>query len=180
MAVRGIKVSKGAKEGFRLMPEGATVLHITKVEMIPKGRPHKVKVQTVNEDDIKFQNTWDLDNEMQERMFWTFYNTGCGLDEDDEGYSNPMDMQDMYVDVDMKHVVKEKQTIIEEDEDGCEIEKTLPERTFVNLGYIYGPVDSFGEFSENRKDEPAPRKNVAKKRVAKQVEEAEDDELDLD
>lgn len=182
MVRRGVRISKEAKEsGFILMREGANVLRIDKVEVTPKGNPHKVKIEAVNEHGEKYTPRFDLTKDIQEKIFWTFYNTGCGLDEDEDGFSDPYAMQGLFVDVDIKHDVKDPITIEEEDEDGNIIEKELPQRTFVNTGYVYGPVSDFGEVSEGRIEREGESVKPKKKAKPKQapIEDDDEDEDDL-
>lgn len=133
----GVRINKEAKERkFVLMPEGTQVIKVTKVEVKPKGKPQVISIEAKNKDGVVITNRWDITKDMQESMFWLFYNTGCGLEEDADGFTNPDDMVGRYVLIDVVH--RQGKPMVNE-----ETGEVKPPRIFANFGYIHGNADGF-------------------------------------
>lgn len=142
------KVSDKAKERkpFMLMPEGTQIIKVTKVEVKPKGNPKFILIEAVNSDGVSIRNRWDVTKEVQESMFWMFYNLGCGLDVDEEGYTDPDAMLGRFVEIVVKHTVLPATTVVDE---LTGEERELPERTFANFARINGNVSGFASVKES-------------------------------
>lgn len=56
-----IKIVKG---GFKVVPEGDQLLTVTKVELVPKGRPIQVNFEYVNADGIVLKERLQFTNEV--------------------------------------------------------------------------------------------------------------------
>jgi hypothetical protein len=185
-------VSKHARKfegGFSLMEPGRQIIKVTKVESKIKTRQYSVKITAVNANGETVNSSWkwnptkereDNSKPTQEDFFAWFFQKGCGLEFDDDGSCDPDDMLNHYIDVEIKHVVYEADEI--ETEDGEVIKR--PERTYANIGKLYGPVDGFedDDDEDDDEDEPAPKKQkkAPKKPPKKQVVEDDDDDEDDD
>lgn len=143
-----VQISKDAREkkAFVLMPAGRQVIKVTSVEMMPKGNPKNISIRAENADGIEIRNKWNIANDKQEAMFWLFYNLGCGLDADDEGFVDPMAMKGRFAEIEVTHTVLEARV---NEETG----KEMPERTFANFGRINGNVSGFDGGSAESEDE---------------------------
>lgn len=137
-----VKVSKDAKERktFQLMPEGRQIIRVTKAGQKPTKRPQFVEIEAVNKDGITIKNRWDLKSDIQEYLFWLFYNTGCGLEEDENGECSVEDMVGRYAVITVTHNVSRDREVV--DDDTGEV-KILKGRTFANFGFIEGNAAGF-------------------------------------
>lgn len=74
---------KNAPKGFSLIPEGDTVLQLTKVEGLPRTNVEVVTVDFINAEGQKLSNKYDLTNDGGYAAFYYLATLGCGFEADE-------------------------------------------------------------------------------------------------
>ena len=144
----GTITGKGKPKGFRLIPEGEQVLHITNVEGIPRAAIKKVSMDMHDADGVsltgKRKQTYDLENEGGYAAFYYLVLNGLGKDLDEGDEFDISELDDIYITAEIVHNKKDYE------------DKTL---TFANIKSIIGPGEPFetddapaGEAAEDDED----------------------------
>jgi hypothetical protein len=127
---------KGKPAGFKLLPEGEQVLHITNVKGLPRDNVSVVTMEMLNEDGLgfgaKFPQKYDLTSDGGYAAFYFLLKNGLGIDLDD-GDEFDIDMlNDKYVRVDIVHKAGTRENAA----------GVIP--TFANIKSTIGPAEPFG------------------------------------
>jgi hypothetical protein len=155
------------KSGFDLMPEGVTVLKVSKMK--PVMNQGKIKSYKGEFEDANGRKVWN-DYTMNQkasyylpsmRAFYSLLKTGCGLVEDENDEIDPEDAIGRYFVAKIKHTEKD-------------------DRTYVNLGYIIAPAESFNTDISEYTEKEAKRDKAKAEKAAKAAPVVEDDDEDED
>ncbi|WAX16255.1 hypothetical protein EL753P1_00033 [Eggerthella phage EL753P1] len=153
------------KSGFDLMPEGVTVLKVSKMK--PVMNQGKIKSYKGEFEDANGRKVWN-DYTMNQkasyylpsmRAFYSLLKTGCGLVEDENDEIDPEDAIGRYFVAKIKHTEKD-------------------DRTYVNLGYIIAPAESFNTDISEYTEKEAKRDKAKAEKAVKTAPVVEDDEDD--
>lgn len=128
-----VNISREPK-GFSLIPEGETVLLITKAEGAPRSNPELITVEFVNEDGQKLTSRYDLTIDGAYAAFRHLVTTGCGFD---IGEIRLEEMVGKFVAVEIVH------------KEGTRPRKDGSAAVFANIKLVLGPGEPFGTASDD-------------------------------
>lgn len=149
------------KSGFEKMPEGVTILKVTKMKPIKaQGKLKEYKGEFTDAEGRKVWNNYTMNqnnawyvNSM--RAFYSMLKTGCQLAETEDGEIDPEQAVGKFFVAKIKHTEK-------------------GDNVYVNLGYTIAHAESFDDdISEYVEKEAAKDEKAAKTDV---VEDTEDDD----
>ena len=163
-----VKFTEDMKNGgFERIPAGVTILKVTKMK--PISNMGKIKEYKGEFEDCKGRKVWNNYNMNPKnqwylnsmRAFYSMLKTGCGLIETADGEIEPEDAVGKYFVAKIKHTEKD-------------------DRTYVNLGYIIAPAESFNTDISEYTEKEAKRDKAKAEKAAKAAPVVEDDDEDED
>lgn len=130
----GVVRGKGKPKGFRLVPEGKQVLHITEVEGKPRANIKLVEMKMTNKDGISLtgsrKQTYNLEDEGGYAAFYYLVLNGLGIDLNEGDEFDLSELEDSYIVAEVVHREKPRY-------DGA---GTI---TFANIAKVLGPATGF-------------------------------------
>ena len=140
----GTVTGKGKPKGFKMIDEGAQVLHITDVKGAPRTNVTIVTMNMLNEEGLgfggKYPQKYDLSTEGGYAAFYFLVKNGYDIDLDEGDQFDIEDLEDTYVLVDIIH--KEVQR---KDGTGTVI--------FANIKATIGPGEPFSTAAATETDD---------------------------
>lgn len=125
---------KGKPKGFRLVPEGEQVLHITEVKGLPRSNVKQVEMKMTDAEGVSLtgnrKQTYDLTSDGGYAAFYYLVLNGFGVDLDDGDEFDIDQLEDTYVVAEIVHKEVEKK-------DGTGV------LTFSNIAKVVGKADGF-------------------------------------
>jgi hypothetical protein len=135
---------KGQPTGFKMIPEGEHVMHVTNVKGIPRTNVSTVTMEMVNAEGLGFNGKWpqkyDLNSDGGYGAFYYLLKNGYGIVLDDGDEFDLGQLEDTYVTVEIIHKEGTKAR-----DDG-----TFP--IFANIKATIGPGEPFAAGVGNEAD----------------------------
>ena len=126
---------KGKPKGFRLIPEGEQVLHITEVEGTPRAAIQNVSMEMHDANGISLtgnrKQTYDLNSDGGYAAFYYLVLNGLGKDLDEGDEFDISELEDIYILAEIVH----KRVPKKDDPDTI--------YTFSNIAKVIGPAEPF-------------------------------------
>ena len=131
---------KGKPKGFRLIPEGEQILHITEVAGKPRAGIKLVEMKMTNVDGISLtgsrKQVYDLESDGGYAAFYYLVLNGLGIDLDDGDEFDISELEDAYIVADIVH-----KHVPRREGDG--------EMTFSNIAKVIGPAPGFEDVEDD-------------------------------
>lgn len=136
----GVIIGKGKPKGFRLIPEGEQILHITEVAGKPRVGIKLVKMKMTNVDGISLtglrKQTYNLENDGGYAAFYYLVLNGLGIDLNAGDEFDISELEDAYIVADIVH-----KHVPRREGDG--------EMTFNNIAKVIGPASGFEDIEDD-------------------------------
>jgi len=131
---------KGKPKGFRLIPEGEQILHITEVAGKPRAGIKLVEMKMTNVDGISLtgsrKQVYDLENDGGYAAFYYLVLNGLGVDLEEGDEFDIAELEDAYIVADIVH-----KHVPRREGDG--------EMTFSNIAKVIGPAPGFEDVEDD-------------------------------